>query len=224
MRGVIRKRDVLAHPRVTIECFGWKVFFKALVAGRHRTFLSLIAEAGAIEERRLEAPEAVERAIGLELRAAILYDRLANKFIGRPEAARFFWRLAIEEREHADLLDLCRSAAALGTWDPQSSREFSLWTPRLEEKMDEAETIARGTSDLTDALRLVLEIESSEVNRLFRGIVEASRCAFVKHLRPFNEAVVEHIDGIRRDVAALEPDLEEDCRSLDAALPLPVTR
>jgi len=35
MIGAIRKRDILAHPFVTIHSFGWQVFFRALAAGRN---------------------------------------------------------------------------------------------------------------------------------------------------------------------------------------------
>ncbi len=54
MLGAIRKRDILAHPFVTVESFGWHVFFRVLVAGRNQTFLALSpsrARCGADRER-----------------------------------------------------------------------------------------------------------------------------------------------------------------------------
>jgi hypothetical protein len=47
MFGAIRKRDVLAHPYVTIHNFGWSVLFRTVIAGRDQTFLSLLAETSA---------------------------------------------------------------------------------------------------------------------------------------------------------------------------------
>ena len=44
MIGAIRKRDILAHPFITIDCFGWSVFLRALTAGRNQTFLALLTE------------------------------------------------------------------------------------------------------------------------------------------------------------------------------------
>ena len=48
MIGAICKLDILAHPVVTVRCFGWRVFFRALVAGQSQMFLSLLAESNAL--------------------------------------------------------------------------------------------------------------------------------------------------------------------------------
>ncbi len=37
MIGAIRKWDILAHPFVTIHCFGWRVFFRAVTADHNQT-------------------------------------------------------------------------------------------------------------------------------------------------------------------------------------------
>jgi hypothetical protein len=44
MIGAIRKRDILAHPLIKIDCSGWSVFLRALTAGRDQTFLALLTE------------------------------------------------------------------------------------------------------------------------------------------------------------------------------------
>ena len=41
MVGAIIKRDILAHPVVTIRCFGWSVFIRALLAGPRPRFFPL---------------------------------------------------------------------------------------------------------------------------------------------------------------------------------------
>ena len=46
MVGVIGTWDILAHPVVTIRCFGWGVFFRAVVSWQGGTFLSLLQDAG----------------------------------------------------------------------------------------------------------------------------------------------------------------------------------
>src|ERR1041384_1569377 len=55
MKGVVRKRDVLSHPAVTIRGFGWRVFIKALLAGRNRTLLSVVAECQVVEARKSQS-------------------------------------------------------------------------------------------------------------------------------------------------------------------------
>ena len=54
MVGVIKTWNILAHPVVTIRCFGWRVFFKAAVSWQGGTFLSLLQEAGCFERCCLE--------------------------------------------------------------------------------------------------------------------------------------------------------------------------
>jgi hypothetical protein len=49
MVGAICKWEVLFHPIVTIQCFGWTVFFRAVFAGPNQTFLSLLTKAGVFE-------------------------------------------------------------------------------------------------------------------------------------------------------------------------------
>ncbi len=158
MRGAICRQDILAHPAITVSCFGWKVFFRALVAGQHQTFLSL--------------------------------------------------------KDHAELLDLCRVAAGRGEWD---GKHFDPWrgaVPGLEKQIQEAESRANSLDFLSDALRLVIQIESSEVNRIYLGIVAASDSAFVRKLRVFHEAGLEHISYICERIPELDPELRDACQKL----------
>ena len=104
MVGVIRRRDIIAHPVVTIRSFGWRVFLKTLVAGRNRTFLSVLMETDVLGVRSDEVPEIVEQCIQLELRAARLYESLAETFAELEGAREFFLHLAREE----DMLEIGR--------------------------------------------------------------------------------------------------------------------
>jgi hypothetical protein len=38
MVGVITRWDIVAHPVVTIRCFGWQVFFRAIVPWHNVSF------------------------------------------------------------------------------------------------------------------------------------------------------------------------------------------
>ncbi len=216
MRGVIRKRDVIAHPLVTIRCFGWRVFFRTLAAGRERTFLSLVAEAGLVESPRVQVPDILERCIRLELRAKRLYEALAERFSGEPEARAFFTDLAGEEEEHAEMLDLCRAAHGRTRREANVLDRFAESLPRLEKGMQDAESCLARTGALPDALRLVLRVESSEVNGVFQGVLASSGPGLVKALRSFQTAARRHLRGIRCRVIELDPSLEDDCRALDA--------
>lgn len=112
MIGAIRKQDILAHPFVTVHCFGWRVFFRALAADRNQTFLSLLAETHTLDPPAIKVPELVGRCIELEKKAKSIYERLAVWHMGRGPVREFFDELAQQEQTHAELLELCRTTAS----------------------------------------------------------------------------------------------------------------
>jgi len=217
MTGAIRKRDILAHPFVTVHCFGWTVFLRTLLAGRDETFLTVVAQAGLSHAQPAKVPDLVERCIQLELRAEKIFEIMALKFPEHPDVEQFFRTLAAQELDHAHLLQLCRAAAGRGRW---IERHFDPWrdvVPRLEDRMREAELSSDALSTPKEALRLVIEIESSEINRVFRGVVQATDSDFVRRLRAFQEATTEHLKFICQGVKTLEPKLEADCEEMRTA-------
>jgi hypothetical protein len=214
MIGAICRQDILTHPVITVRCFGWKVFFRALVAGHHQTFLSLVAETNALPPAPEKVPGLVDRCIGLELCAKGIYESLAQRFDERDSVKGFFATLADQEEDHAELLDLCRAATGRGEWE---GKHFDPWRDavlRLREQMQEAESRANSLESLSDALRLVIQIESSEVNRIYLGIVAASDSEFVRKLRVFHEAGLEHISYICDRIPEMDPKLLDACQEL----------
>ena len=71
--------------------------------------------------------------------------------------------------------------------------------------MRAAENSLSTIDNAEDALRLVIQIESSEVNDVFPEAMAASNSAFVKKLRPFQEAVETHLSYITSQLAVLAP-------------------
>jgi hypothetical protein len=216
MLGVIRKRDVVLNPVATIQSFGWRVFFRALTAGPQETFLSLVAEAEGRDQGR-RAPELIDRAIALELRAMRIYEALAQRHAAHPDARQLFATLALQERQHADLLRVCRLAARRAPLDARALVRFAGVMPGLEAAMDGAESSARaeGLADpLREALRTTIALESSEVNRVFDGLVSASSSDFVRTLAAFRTATRAHLRYLRKAVPRLDPSLEGECGSL----------
>jgi hypothetical protein len=212
--GAICRQDILCHPVVTIRCFGWRVFLRALRAGQNQTFLSLLAETPAPPASREKVPEIVGRCIGLELRAARAYESLTRRFEQPESARRFFETLSRQERDHAELLGLCEAAAVRGEWD---GKHFDPWrdaVPGLEERMREAESRVESLGCLSDALRLVLELESSEINHVYLGIVAASDSDFVKAVGAFHEAGLDHISYICECIPEMDPEFRDPCRKL----------
>jgi rubrerythrin len=216
MVGAIRKRDILAHPFVTLHCFGWPVLFRALIAGRDQTFLSLLAEASLLGAPAAKVPELFSRCVELEQRAQRIYESLANRFADREPIRQFFETLALQERSHYELLALCRELAGREGWLEEHLAPWRDIVPRLERKMDELEASAEDLDRLDDALRLVIRIEGSEINPLFQGLVAATDSVFVRNLRAFQTAEATHISYISDQIPKFEPALADECRALEA--------
>jgi hypothetical protein len=221
MIGAIRTWDIVSHPIVTVQCFGWRTLFRAVVARQDRTFLSLLNQGALISPADPEAAAILKQCVDLELRAEHIYITLANIMIDQPPLALFFTTLAEQEQEHADLLRLC---AAASKRDEAWLRVLRSWRDdviRLSQRMSEAEDVVPTIAGVEDALRLMVQIELSEVNQVFLGTMDASHAPFVKKLRPFKKAVEKHLLYIAEQLPKLAPSLcgeceeeEECCQSL----------
>jgi rubrerythrin len=212
MNGAIRKRDILAQPFVTIHCFGWLVFFRALVAGRNQTFLSLLAETH--KPPPLKVRNVIERCIKMEEKVKSIYERLAVWFTGRAAVKEFFDELARQEQSHAELLELCQRSVRRESKLQERFRPLRDTLSRVEKQMERIESSLESVGGLADVLRLVLWIERSEINTVFRGVVAATGSEFVRTVRTFHTAGARHITFICDEIPKLEPDLAEECRDL----------
>ena len=216
MVGVIRKRDIIKHPIVTVRCFGWPVLLRTLMARRQRTFLSLLAESGALSPPAFEVPDVIADCVALELRAQRIYERLAERFADRRPVSEFFATLAEQEGTHAELLELCRTIASREGWMEEYFAPWRAAVPRLVKQMDEAESFVDQRESLDDALRLVISVEGSEINDVFEGVVAATDSDFVRQLEAFQTAELKHMRYITDRIAELEPDLAGECAELEA--------
>jgi hypothetical protein len=222
MVGAIRKRDILAHPMLTVHCFGWRVFFRALTAGRNATFLSIVTQAAIRRQPSVKVPESVGQCIDLEFKARQIYESLARRFAQQEPVKRFFEMLAQQEQDHAELLELCWTAAGPGRWDSQYFEPWREAIPQLKRQMEKAASSLDSLDGVRVALRLVIQIESSEVNQVFRGVVAATDSDFVRKLQAFQQSTSYHLGYICEQISKLEPDLEGECQEMMAAYELTV--
>jgi hypothetical protein len=164
----------------------------------------------------LQASEVCERFIALELRAKRIYAVLAQAFAKAESARQFFEVLSQHEQDHADLLKVCWDATRRGDW---TAERVGLWRNlilRLEHDVQAIESSLRETSSLDDALRLVIQIESSEINDAFFALTLATDGNHIRDLRPFREAMDLHIAHICQHIPELSPHLTAACRQLRA--------
>lgn len=217
MIGAIGKWEVLAHPWVTINCFGWSVFFRAVWAGPETSFLSLLRDAGSFGGPILPGTAFVGRCIELELQAMRIYESLAARFGDMALAAEFFRDLARQEKDHAELLEMCQAASHRGRWKRHLLGAHHETLPRLEGQLEAAGAAAAKIESLRDALRLVVQMEMSEVNQVFAKIVEATDPRLAAKFGAFRAAMRNHLGFVRERIPQLDPELAEECRLLRAA-------
>ena len=69
-----------------------------------------------------------------------------------------------------------------------SSNRFVPWhdyVPLLEQQMQRIVASLDQIKSIDDAMRLLLQIETSEINPVFLGVIDATKSPFVKKLGPF---------------------------------------
>lgn len=218
MIGAIRTWDVLSHPIITIQCFGWTVFFRALVASEDETFLSLLSQSRAFGSGGpADIAELISQCMKLEHAAARIYRKLAAKFPESPAVQGFLETLARQETDHEELLGVCRMVI-----ERRDCEKYPCWkwledVPRLAAQLQLVEDSLSAIQSESDALRLVLQLESSEINQVFVSVLRSTSSPFVDRLRAFQDATDTHISFICRRVPELAPHLRPECETLRQA-------
>ena len=219
MVGVIRGWDVLSHPIATIRCFGWRIFFQAIAPLQTKAFLTLLSSSRFGKAKISSVPATLDRCISLELRANRIYTALGKALDDHGAVAAFLLGLAEQEQQHADLLTICRFAAVRNGWKAKLFNPWEDYLPRLERQMDSTEANLYNINSVDAALQLVVEIESAEVNEVFRAALAATDAAFVRKLRPFQKAMEAHMDHIIESLPRLSPRLMLATRELRMKFP-----
>jgi rubrerythrin len=120
----------------------------------------------------------LRRCEAIELAAASLYQLLGRRFAKDGELGRFFSGMATDERGHAK---------NLGTWrrflehrDPSRhpfATGFDESVTELEGLVGRLRKRARAASSAEEALRIALELESSELDTIYSMVLQSSPLA-----------------------------------------------
>ena len=111
----------------------------------------------------MKAQNVYEGFIHFEERSAALYLELSVRFFNNTELSWFWVEMAMEEKQHAGMLQHCREAGVFANELPDKNQIQRLNTlfRRLEDRL------AAPQLTLDDAFAMAIELESSEINDVY---------------------------------------------------------
>ena len=132
------------------------------------------------------------RFIEFEEKAASIYLRLASHFSSDRELSWFWFGMAIEEKQHAGLLQFCVQEELFAPDLPTHSEV---------ERMDRLfKDLERRAADkkltLEESFSLAIELETSEVNAIYCHLTKALHNSPYLLKRKIATVVPNHIDGL----------------------------
>jgi rubrerythrin len=113
--------------------------------------------------KSMNVTKVYEGFIGLEDRSATLYLELSIRFFDNHELSWFWVEMAMEEKQHAGMLQHCREAGVYAAELPNKDeiQRLNALFRRLEARLAEPELA------LDDAFEMALELETSEINDVY---------------------------------------------------------
>ena len=121
------------------------------------------AKIARLEEHFMNATTVYDGFIRFEERSASLYLELSVRFFGNAELSWFWVEMAMEEKQHAGMLQHCREADVFAAELPDKDQihRLSLLFRQLEARLAEPQLT------LDDAFEMAAELESSEINDIY---------------------------------------------------------
>jgi hypothetical protein len=111
----------------------------------------------------MNATKVYDGFICLEERSAALYMELSVRFFDNPELSWFWVEMAMEEKQHAGLLQHCREAGVFASALPDKNQ-----IEKLNGLFRELEgRVAAPHLTLDEAFGVAIELESSEINDVY---------------------------------------------------------
>jgi hypothetical protein len=163
---------------------------------------------------QLAATVFVERCVGLESQLSQIYTLLATHFSTSTPVHAFLTDLAEQEQAHADLLEVCWAALSRGHWQAKYVRPLEDLVSLLGEHLRAVMTSLETIDSVDDALRLVIKLESSDINQVFLSVTKATDSAFIKKLGVFRNSVAKHMAYICQRIPQLAPSATAACQKL----------
>ncbi len=120
MRGLIGKKDILRHPIIAIQGYGWQTFYDVLKAPKETTFLEVLSKniPPILEPVQKQVTDQLNVLIHFESQISSIYFNLMEKFTHIPEVRKFFKTLSYQEEAHSEILRIVKvEVARLNLWN-----------------------------------------------------------------------------------------------------------
>lgn len=207
MVSVVSRDYCLSHPIETSQLYGLDVFVSALLNTK-RTVLEQIASS--FSEHRLAMPGPLGESYRLselcELRAARIYQAMAERFRSVVPAQRLFRDLEREEEEHARLMHICLYTVRMG---PAVDYVPSVRDAEVRAAMKELRAVQHRVPSMTldEALRVSEELERGEANLIFGKLLKQVAAPEVDLLKRLMRHAENHQESVPRRIAQLRQEL-----------------
>lgn len=209
MGSLVSRRYCVTHPVEIVGLFGLDIYLRELFGGR-KTVLERASEKFSKHRLPMFGPvgDAYRLSALFELRAARIYQGMAERFKDVVPAQRLFQELHEEEREHARMMNICLHSVKMG---PSVTYVPSVCDAGIREQMQHLREVQRRVSSMSlgEALRITEEVEQGEVNTIFGrllGQVEEPEAAL---LRRHMDQVENHSTSVPRRIQELRQRLAE---------------
>ena len=219
MDGVVRSRDILAHPIATIRGFGWRVFFRAILPWQHEPFLSLIQKSGRFRATGLKCaadPASLHR---LGIACQRIYDALGRALDEQGPVALSLpvWR----NRSSAtpNCLDCAKPRQFMAVGRQISLTPGKTICPASSNKWMRRKRPSIQSTRSTRPYKWWFRLNRRRSTRSFHAALAATDGVFVKKLKPFREAMEAHMSYIVERLPEFSPRLLQATRELRARFP-----
>ena len=133
-----------------------------------------------------------ETYISFEERSAAMYLDLSIRFFENPELSWFWVEMAMEEKQHAGMLQHCREASvyAIELPDKKQLRELKNVFQRLERRLSD------DNLSLDEAFAAATELEGSEINDIYSKLTSPINGQAHVLRRKMQLSVASHFDRL----------------------------
>ena len=132
------------------------------------------------------------RFIEFEERAASIYLRLASRFSSEPKLSWFWFEMALDEKQHAGLLQFCLAEGMLtkALPGPDEIEEINKLVNDFEHRAAESKIT------VDEAFSLAIEMESSEINAIYGCLTTALHNSAYLLKRKIATFLPNHVDNL----------------------------